>query len=213
MIIVCWSVKGGSGTTVVATSLALSYSHVAPDGALLVDLAGDVPLVLGLSTGASPGVGDWLTAPPGVGHESLAALEVAATESLRVLPRGSGVPIGDGRWSALADALARRGGVTVIDAGCAPVPPALLEVCDESLLVVRPCYLALHRASAHNRPTGIVLVREPGRRLTARDVSAVVGAPVRVEVDYDPAIARAVDAGLLVSRLPHTFTHALRGAA
>jgi len=46
VFITCWSVKGGSGTTVVATALALLCAARVPDGALLVDLVGDAPLVL-----------------------------------------------------------------------------------------------------------------------------------------------------------------------
>jgi hypothetical protein len=83
-----------------------------------------------------------------------------------------------------------------------------------SLLVLRPCYLALRRAvAAPFRPSGVVLVREPGRALTRRDVEAVLGVPVRAEVDVDPAIARAVDAGLLTARLPRGLERALRDAA
>ena len=43
-VTVCWSVKGGSGTTVVAATLALSC----PTASLLVDLDGELPAVLGL---------------------------------------------------------------------------------------------------------------------------------------------------------------------
>jgi hypothetical protein len=56
-------------------------------------------------------------------------------------------------------------------------------------------------------------VREPGRALTRRDVEEVLGVPVRAEVDVDPAVARAVDAGLLASRLPRALERGLRNAA
>jgi len=54
---VCWSLKGGSGTTVVAAGLALA---VARRGGrpLLIDLAGDLPAVLGVE-GAGPGITGW----------------------------------------------------------------------------------------------------------------------------------------------------------
>ena len=39
MFVACWSVKGGSGTTVVSAALALSIAATGRD-ALLVDLAG-----------------------------------------------------------------------------------------------------------------------------------------------------------------------------
>jgi hypothetical protein len=59
----------------------------------------------------------------------------------------------------------------------------------------------------------VVLVTEPGRALDRGDVERVVGAPVRAEVAVDPAVARAVDAGLLVSRLPRGLERSLRRAA
>jgi hypothetical protein len=63
------------------------------------------------------------------------------------------------------------------------------------------------------RPSGVVLIDEPGRALRAGDVSASLGAPVVATVLLDPAIARAVDAGLLLARLPAGFRHAVRLAA
>jgi cellulose biosynthesis protein BcsQ len=226
MLVTCWSVKGGSGTTVVAAALAVTFSRLAPSGALLVDLAGDVPAVLGLSHPCTQGVGDWLSSPDDVGADALDALAIAADDHLHVIPRGT-MPspavgtardghggVGAPRWEALARALANRPGVTVIDAGLSPIPRSLLHASDESLLVLRPCYLALRRATTmHERPTGVVLVKEPMRVFTAADVEGVIGVPVRAEVGFDPLIARAVDAGLLKARLPYTLTEALRGAA
>ena len=63
------------------------------------------------------------------------------------------------------------------------------------------------------RPSAVVLVEEPGRALTNHDVEEIVGVPVTVEIGLDPAIARAVDAGLLASRLPRSLERALRHAA
>ena len=91
---------------------------------------------------------------------------------------------------------------------------AVAAAADVSLLVLRPCYLALRRAlAAPIRPSAVVLVDEPGRALTRRDIEDVLGVPVRAEVDYDPAIARAVDAGLLAGRVPRSLEKALREAA
>ena len=62
MVTVCWSPKGGSGTTVVAASLALVLAQ-REGGALLVDLAGDVPAALGMPEPSGQGAVDWLAAP------------------------------------------------------------------------------------------------------------------------------------------------------
>jgi hypothetical protein len=83
-----------------------------------------------------------------------------------------------------------------------------------SLLVLRPCYLSLRRAlQAPMRPSGVILVSEPGRSLGRSDVEDVLGVPVRAVVGIDPAVARAVDAGLLATRLPRGLERALRHAA
>jgi pimeloyl-ACP methyl ester carboxylesterase len=103
----------------------------------------------------------------------------------------------------------------IVDAGSTPAPPAeLVRGADHALLVTRPCYLALRAAIRHPaRPTGIVLVDEPGRALGTRDIETSLGAPVVANVLLDPAVARAVDAGLLAARLPAGFRRAMQVAA
>ncbi len=205
----CWSAKGGSGTTVVSAALALVLSHRHP--ALLVDLAGDSPAALGLAEPSGPGVADWLASPTS-DAAALHRLAIAATDTLRLLSRGS-IAVGHDRFGELAAALAGHAEV-VIDAGTGVPPPELVAAATHNLLVTRPCYLALRRAVATGvQPTGIVLVGEPGRALTARDVERSLGAPVVAELQYDPAVARAVDAGLLAARLPRSLAHSLRNAA
>lgn len=209
---VCWSVKGGSGTTVVAAALSLLLSRTHPT--VLVDLCGDAPSALGLPEPSGPGVLDWMSSSTS-GADALWRLAVPARDAMRVLPTGtSGGPIPEQRWSALGEALATHSDSVVIDAGVGSPPKGLLPEFATSLLVVRPCYLSIRRAVATMaRPTGIVLVTEPGRALGARDVERAVGAPVVAEVPYDPAVARAVDAGLLAARLPGSIARPLRGAA
>jgi hypothetical protein len=119
----------------------------------------------------------------------------------------------DGQWARLATALGASGNV-VVDAGTGCPPQALHDAAEQSLLVTRPCYMAIRRAQQSSlRPTGIVLVDEPGRALTSSDVEHALGAPVVAEVRLDPAVARAVDAGLLIARLPRSLLVSLRSAA
>ena len=47
MLICCWSVKGGSGTSVVAASLAAILASRDATGSLFVDLDGDGPALFG----------------------------------------------------------------------------------------------------------------------------------------------------------------------
>ncbi|MFM8267548.1 MAG: hypothetical protein ACKOA2_05970 [Ilumatobacteraceae bacterium] len=204
---ICWSVKGGSGTTVVAAALALLKSHRHPT--LLVDVGGDVPAALGLTEPRSPGLSDWLASTSADG-DALVQLAIEATDSLRVLPLGGPIqPRPD--WARLRAALPDD---AVVDLSGRVPPPEFVAPGDHSILVVRPCYLALRRViSCGHTPTGIVVVDEPGRALRAADVARAVGAPVVAEVPFDPALSRAVDAGLLATRLPRTIAHPLRGAA
>lgn len=217
MFITCWSVKGGSGTTVVATALALLCAPRTPDGAVLVDLVGDVPLVLGVPEPIGPGIADWLAAPDDVGADALGRLAVDAVPGLAVVPAGGKHdPPRPGRGIALAAALAADARTVVVDAGSSPAGAALdlVSGASTSLLVLRPCYLALRRAvAAPVRPSGVVLVREPGRALGRHDVEDALQVPVRAEIDVEPAVARAVDAGLLATRLPRSLAHGLRNAA
>jgi hypothetical protein len=77
--------------------------------------------------------------------------------------------------------------------------------------VTRACYLSLRRAlDAPLRATGVVLVRELGRRLDHTDVEDVLGIPVVATVDVDESVSRAVDAGLLNARMPRELTRSLR---
>jgi hypothetical protein len=207
---VCWGAKGGSGTTVVAAALGLCL----PPPVMLVDLAGDMPAVLGLSEPAGPGVHEWLisTAPA----QQLLELGVHVAAGVTLIPAGRHrtEEIGVERWDTLVTALTADDHHLIVDAGTGPPPAALHELADRSLLVIRACYLALRRAvTAGVCPSGVVLVDEPGRALRAVDIETAVGAPLVATVAIDPTVARAVDAGLLASRLPRSIQRDLRGAA
>ena len=217
MLIACWSPKGGSGTTVVAAALGMVLS-ASTGPTLLADLAGDVPAALGLSGPDGPGLADWLAAGPDVPDDALARLEVEVGPRLHLLPRGTADAdaAGPGRAAALAAALAADRRSVVADCGRAASGPGLVLAAGASLslLVLRPCYLALRRAEAAPiRPSGVILVNEEGRALTRRDVEEVLGVPVRAEVPYEPAVARAVDAGLLTTRVPRNLERSLRRTA
>jgi hypothetical protein len=213
----CWSPKGGSGTTVVTAALGLLLARAAPPDALVADLAGDLPTALGMPTEATgPGLADWLAAGAEVPDDALARLEVAAGHHLSLLPWRGKTPTSASvatRGNVLAAALAADPRPVVADCGSASSDVARAVAADAtvSLLVIRPCYLALRRAlDAPLRPAAIVLVAEAGRSLGRADVEDVLGAPVLAEVQVETQIARAVDAGLLAGRLPRALERALR---
>lgn len=215
MLVACWSSKGGSGTTVVATSLALLLGGRHAGGALLADLGGDAPAALGLPEPDSPGLAGWLAAGADVPADALARLEQQAAPCLAVLPRGSG-DLPEERAHVLAALLAADPRPVVVDCGAGPAGAALTVAAGatRSVLVTRACFLSLRRAlTAPLRPSEVVLVTEPGRSLTRHDVEECIGAPVVAEVAVDPLVARAVDAGLLAARLPRGLARELGRAA
>lgn len=208
MITLYWAAKGGSGTTVVAAATTIA----ATGPVVLIDLDGDLPLVFGIPEPDGPGVLDWLrsSAP----DERLLKLEVDLGSGRRLVPRGAPGPVDPARWAELAGILRRDRRDVVIDAGTGSPPPALRHVADRALLVTRPCYLSLRAAAAQSvRPDGVVLVSEPGRALHHDDVVWSVGAPVVAETLLDPAIARAVDSGLLAAGLPRSLRSRLRATS
>jgi hypothetical protein len=189
----------------------MRHAHRSPTGAVLIDCAGDAPAVLGLSEPTGPGLTEWLQAGakgtvPGI----------AAAAGLMLVPRGAG-PLPPDASDRLARLLANDTRPVIVDCGTAPqgVSAVLAQQADVSLLVTRPCYLALRRLMSGSlpRPTGVVVVRESGRALSSQDIATAVGAPVVAEIDIDPAVARAVDAGLLTGRLPRSLEAGLASAA
>ena len=213
MLVACWSPKGGSGTTVTAVLLALACVRTSGE-ALLADLTGDVPAALGVPDPAGPGLADWLDASADVGGDALGRLEVDVGRGLRLLPRGAGSPSAGAalRAEALASLLGADHRAVIADCGLADRSPGR-DLCGGatlSLAVLRPCYLSIRRAlAAPVRPTGVILVTEPGRSLQRRDVEDVLGVPVWAEIPLDGTVARAVDAGLLGARLPRPFERGL----
>ena len=215
MLVACWSSKGGSGTTVVATALSLVLSRRGHAGAVLADLAGDAPAALGVPEPSGPGLTGWLAAGDDVPPDALARLEVPSGDGLSLLPRGDG-ELDPRRADVLAALLTADPRPVVADCGADPDGAArtLAAGATRSILVTRPCFLSLRRAlTAPIRPSEVVLLTEPGRALTRADVEDCVGAPVVAEVAVDPSVARAVDAGLLATRLPRGLARELARAA
>ena len=215
-MIVCWSVKGGSGTTVVAAALALVLAQRLDVGSRLIDLSGDAPAALGMSEPSSEGVSDWLSATDHPGADALNNLMLPVTAHLGIIPRGRNaiVPtlVDPDRLHELADAIAESPIKTVVDAGSGFATIPIIQYATKSLLIIRPCYLALRRASVLTTPPhGVIVITEPGRALGVHDVESVIGAPVLAEIPFDPAIARAVDAGLLAGRVPTLLAKHLAG--
>lgn len=221
MVTLCWAAKGGSGTTVATALFALESQR----RALLVDLAGEAPTVLGLAEPDRPGVVDWLRGDGGSSQLADLVVDVGAATvllpcSLAADPTATMAldPIETARWARLVAWLTawahEHEGDVWIDAGTGAPPTALVELVDRRWLVTRPCYLSVRRAArAATKPSGVVAIVEEGRTLGTRDIEAALGAPVVAMLPIDPKVARAVDAGLLVSRAPFAVRREIRRLA
>jgi hypothetical protein len=91
--------------------------------------------------------------------------------------------------------------VRVIDAGTVSAPVGV--ECDLRLVVLRgPCYVALRSlVNGGGAPAGLIVLREPGRSLSERDVHDVTGVAVVATIPVSAAVARTIDAGLFIARL------------
>jgi len=90
---------------------------------------------------------------------------------------------------------------------------AISDASGYRLLVTRGCYMALRRAvheEAVKHIDGIILVEEPGRALGRREVADVIGKPIVATIPVKDTICRAIDAGVLVHRLPNDLRRAAR---
>jgi len=206
---------------VVAAAIALRLARSVP--VVLADLAGDLPLVLGLEMDPEkPGLADWLAAGPGVSDDALDRVTVPIGPRLSIMPRGPAASAAadrsfvNGTGAALAEALGRRGTVVVDCGAITPDSPSwtVAAEAEQSLLVMRTCYIALRRAMALPlRPSGVVLLEEVGRMVDQQSVEEALGVPVVARIDWDQSIGKAVDIGLLSCRFPSKLRRVARAAA
>jgi hypothetical protein len=135
----------------------------------------------------------------------LVACEATATAALLGLAVRPGAtaptPVCEGL--TLVSSPTNTAAITVYDAGRVDL---LDDRAQHELLIAvlrGPCYLGLHTLVTADIPqaAGIVLLAEPERSLTRRDVADVCGVPVIAEIAATARVARAIDAGLLVTAL------------
>jgi hypothetical protein len=223
LLIALWSATGGSGTSVLTAACALVLGRQAQEagstaGVRLADLVGDLPAVFGIGADPDVGLADWLDAGAEAPTEALDRLLAEVAPGVALLPRGRGPRVPTSlpapeSGAALAVALSQGPSPVLVDCGTArePAIQALVEVADAAVVVLRPCYLALRRA-VHAAPlahtTGVVLLDEPGRSLGAHDIGEVLDRPLLARVPVKEPIARAVDAGVLATRLPEPLARA-----
>lgn len=221
-MISCWASKGGSGTTVVAAALAVLCGQTSDRGSLFVDLGGDGPTVFGVPEPTGPGLTDWLHASSSVGTSALERLEQPVGAAVQLMPRGHRQLASENRVEECIAKLTTDDRPVILDVGRVSgrdetadrVRRQFIASSSVSLLVTRSCFLSLRRAkSLPLRPTGIILVEEPGRALGRTDIEVILGVPVVASVAVEASIARTIDSGLLASRLPVALGRSLRNVA
>ena len=141
-VIVCWAAKGGSGTTVVACAMALGVTR--GQATTLVDLGGDCADRARIGRTDGPGVVDWLASPT-AGAAELDRLAITVRDDVRLIPRGTRRRTRRISGSRSGAVLSRWSNV-IVDAGTGAPPAALHEAAEHSLLVTRPCFIAIRRA-------------------------------------------------------------------
>jgi hypothetical protein len=172
--------KHGVGCTVVAASMAIAYARD-DQRVLLVDTwpDGDMAAVLGMPTFTHRGV--------------VENVQLATTRhKLDVTPNlgYAGAPPED-----TYDAI-------VWDIGCHDRGWDYDRQREaQQVWVLRNDYLVLSRwiHDVPQRVDQVILIEEAGRALGVKDIEACIGHTVDTRIPIDPAVARAVDAGPLVS--------------
>lgn len=223
MLTICRSTKGGSGTSTVTAGLAAMTglraiaARSSRTSVLVVDLLDDLPAIFGIPAPLN-GLAEWLTRAT---DEDFTDLCLDCGHGVQLVPSGTS-PLPDpasNLWNRLAGIIEHHvasDNQVFLDLGTHRIPDRLecrlAAIPNRSLLVIRPCYLALRRA-IEGRDTfeGVVLVTGGDRVLGKRDVESVLGIPVVCEVPLDPDVARRVDSGLFNSRLPTSLVTALDG--
>lgn len=189
-LLVVWGPKGGVGTSTIAAALAVFGS--ASRETTLVDMRGDQAPLLGIPQllPANP-VGQ---VKPRLTLKLEASAGKAAAEAgtdLVVVDAGNAGAGADVVFEATQNGRSERGAV-------------------HSICVTRACFLALNRLGRLDPSTRLVVISEAGRALRACDVASATGIPIWAQPATDPAVERAIDAGLFVSRMPLALRRPLR---
>lgn len=221
-LIALFARKGGVGVSVTSVLLG-SVAAAHPRGVLLVDLRGHLEAAVGLAHEDGPGLTDWLAADQTPTGDALKRLERSVSSGLTLLPYGDANLAEARHTAALLDHLEQDPRVVIIDCGQLPrgsspaatqtaesVAAAVAARCRTRWLVTRACYLAVQASvSRAVEPSGCILLTESHRALRAPDVADALGLPIVLDLAMDPTVARLVDAGLLVSRVPRDLERVL----
>jgi hypothetical protein len=171
-----YGTKHGVGVSVITAALAVTARHQGFDVAI-VDWHGDLDAILGT-------------------HNLL-------DDEVRWLDQGLQLVSGIA-YDNMPELIHSSDTLVFHDCGI-EIEPALATYLDATILVTTPCYVALRRAVARDAKADYLVYNgEPMRALTSRDVERALGIPMSCELTRDPGLARTVDAGLMMSRIPES---------
>lgn len=216
-VIVVFGVKGGVGTTTIATNLAVALRRITSRRVALADFSpqfGDVGVLLNLWSKQT--LHDLAAQPDPLDDRLVDQALVAHRSGVDVL-LGSDAPglragLSDAQVRATVQALRARASYVLIDGGALldRIGTTLLGLADQVLLVTTPEVPALKNTrqtldylTYQGLPcqrVALVLNRFPSvRGVTLHDIQQHVGHPVRANLPSDgPAVAYAINTGVPV---------------
>jgi len=165
--------KGGVGNTTVATLLAQGASQ--RGRTLLIDTTGtgDCLSILGMPFSFT-----------------------RATENGETIQALTNLDVAGKNYNGFGDDY----DTVIIDAGTTNPTLGGLEITGHTTVVTTLCYLSLKNLMANDTPDEIIVLKEKGRALNVQDVESITNMKVYVVIPRDPAVARAIDAGMLTTR-------------
>ncbi len=171
-------VRGGVGTSTIATSLAWSVGHDTHRHAILLDAdlqSGTTSLTFGLPP--SRGLLTAITTPERVDHMLIERVSQPAGDRLHLLAAqeqyGHEIPYTEGAAAVLTKALRQRYNFVIVDAGARNLPFArdLLQLAHQRVIVLDPSILAIRNierlnhlsANVTQSPKPILVLNQAGR--------------------------------------------------
>lgn len=195
--------KGGVGTTVTTMTTGKS-AKMAGHQVLLVDLTGDIGVVLGCHD-ELPGVAE-LTSSGATSRAAVMSTAIDVGSGMMLLPRGNG-EIDRKELSELWDSISNLPNtVSVVDAGRGEEALSMVSEDHIRRAVMTECdYQSLHRTRALlESPIAeiddMIVLGHPDRALGLADIEPAAGRRATTYIERNRSVSRWADAGLLLDR-------------
>ncbi len=220
VLISLFSPKGGVGVSTCSALFAKALSKY--HSTLLIEAtSGDLDAIVATDTSANYSFFDWVVSDnPSI--ESLKKISIGFDEKLSVVVGDTSKnPITDEYhqrqveflqntqfdYGHIVEELSSYEGHCVVDCSNAEsmLTKEIIRASDLVVMVLRQCYLGLHKASKSNVINDVdvtVVVKESGRSISASQISQTLNCNILIEIDARSDFARSIDSGTLWSRTP-----------